>query len=102
MVTKYPVSARIRALGKARLDIAARAKSQADWESLWKPPSNPFPFAWGETWKQCVEYKVDDFPAEVGFFIDVLGLPVNAIDPDYAMFTSPQGLFLCGRSHTPC
>lgn len=93
MATNYPVNPRVRAFGKARIDIAGRAKNQAEWEKLWKHPANSFPFIWGESWKQCVEYRVDDFPAEVGFFIDVLGLPVNAFDPGYAMFTSPKGDF---------
>jgi catechol 2,3-dioxygenase-like lactoylglutathione lyase family enzyme len=101
MATNYPVNPRVRAFGKARIDIAQRAKSREDWERLWKRPSNPFPFAWGEAWKQCVEYKVDDFAAEVGFFIDVLGLPVNAFDPGYAMFTSPHGDFFFAVVPTP-
>jgi catechol 2,3-dioxygenase-like lactoylglutathione lyase family enzyme len=93
MATNYPINPRVRALGKARLDVARRAQSPADWQSLWKPPAHPFPFTWGERWKQCVEYRVDDFAAEIGFFIDILGLPINALDPDYAMFTSPDGDF---------
>jgi catechol 2,3-dioxygenase-like lactoylglutathione lyase family enzyme len=93
MATNYPVNPRVRAFGKARLDIAGRAKNQAQWEKLWKHPAFPFPFVWGESWKQCVEYRVDDFPAEVGFYTDILGLPINALDPSYAMFTSPQGDF---------
>ena len=93
MATNYPINPRVRAFGKARIDIARRAKNQAQWEKLWKHPLNSFPFVWGESWKQCVEYRVDDFPAEVGFYIDILGLPVNALDPGYAMFTSPQGDF---------
>jgi catechol 2,3-dioxygenase-like lactoylglutathione lyase family enzyme len=93
MATNYPINPRVRAYGKARLDIAGRARNQAQWEKLWKHPANSFPFVWGESWKQCIEYKVDDFPAEVGFFIDILGLPINALDPGYAMFTSPQGDF---------
>ncbi len=93
MATNYPINPRVRALGKARLDIARRAQTPADWQALWKAPANDFPFAWGERWKQCIEYRVDDFAAEVGFFIDILGLSVNALDPDYAMFTSPQGDF---------
>lgn len=88
-----PVNPRFRAYGKARIDIAQRAETRADWDQLWKKPTNPFPFSWGSSWKQCVEYKVADFPAEVGFFIDILGFPVNAFDPDYAMFTSPNGDF---------
>jgi catechol 2,3-dioxygenase-like lactoylglutathione lyase family enzyme len=93
MSTNYPVNPRVRAFGKARIDIAQRARSREDWDKLWKHPIHSFPFAWGDCWKQCVEYKVDDFAAEVGFFIDILGLPVNAFDPGYAMFTSPHGDF---------
>ena len=84
------IPARVRAYGRARIEIAQRALNRQDWDALWKPPQQPFPFVWGEHWKQCVEYKVDDFAAEVGFFIDVLGLPVNAFNADYAMFTSPK------------
>ena len=87
------VNPRFRAYGKARIDIARRAQKPDDWYQLWKEPNNPFPFSWGKNWKQNIEYMVDDFPAEVGFFIDILGFPVNAFDPDYAMFTSPQGDF---------
>jgi catechol 2,3-dioxygenase-like lactoylglutathione lyase family enzyme len=92
-VEKPRVNPRVRAFGKARIDIARRASNRADWERLWKRSTYPFPFSWGESWKQCVEYRVDDFAAEVGFYIDILGLPVNAFDPDYAMFTSPNGEF---------
>jgi catechol 2,3-dioxygenase-like lactoylglutathione lyase family enzyme len=101
MATNYPINPRVRAFGKARLDIAGRAKNQAQWEKLWKHPANSFPFVWGESWKQCVEYRVDDFPAEVGFYIDILGLPINALDPGYAMFTSPQGDFFFSVVPTP-
>ncbi len=93
MATNYPINPRVRAYGKARLDIAGRATSLAQWEKLWKHPANSFPFVWGDAWKQCIEYRVDDFAAEVGFFTDILGLPVNALDPGYAMFTSPRGDF---------
>lgn len=93
MATNYPINPRVRAYGKARLDIAQRARSPADWQRMWVPPAQGFPFKWGQLWKQCIEYSVDDFAAEVGFYIDVLGLPVNALDPDYAMFTSPGGDF---------
>ncbi len=93
MATNYPVNPRVRAFGKARIDIARRARSQEEWDRLWKRPTHAFPFDWGEAWKQCIEYKVDDFAAEVGFFIDVLGLPVNSLDEGYAQFTSPHGDF---------
>jgi hypothetical protein len=93
MAMNFPINPRVRAYGKARINIAEKAKTPEEWAELWKPPSNVYPFSWGECWKQCIEYKVDDFAAEVGFFIDILGLPVNAFDPDYAMFTSPSGDF---------
>lgn len=89
----YPINPRFRAYGKARIDIAQRAVTREDWDRLWKRSAHPFPFSWGKTWRHCVEYKVADFPAEVGFFIDILGFAVNAFDPDYAMFTSPNGEF---------
>jgi catechol 2,3-dioxygenase-like lactoylglutathione lyase family enzyme len=89
----FHINPRFRAYGKARIDIAKRAETRDDWDQLWKKPTNPFPFSWGSSWKHCIEYKVTDFPAEVGFFIDILGFPVNAFDPDYAMFTSPNGDF---------
>jgi len=101
MVTNYPVNSRVRAYGKARIDIAQRAKTSEEWGKLWVRPSHSFPFEWGKSWKQCIEYKVDDFAAEVGFFIDVLGFPVNALDPGYAMFTSPQGDFFFSVVPTP-
>lgn len=88
-----PINPRFRAYGKARIDIAQRAATRDDWDRLWKRTTFTFPFTWGDNWKQCIEYKVADFPAEVGFYIDILGFPVNAFDPDYAMFTSPAGEF---------
>jgi catechol 2,3-dioxygenase-like lactoylglutathione lyase family enzyme len=90
MATVFRVDPRIRAYGKARIDVTRRAKDEQEWQKLWKQPRYSFPFDWGNSWKHCIEYKVDDFAAEVGFFIDVLGLPVAAFSPSYAMFTSPE------------
>lgn len=87
------INPRVRAYGKARLDIARRAQTRQDWDALWKKPQHAFPFTWGEHWKQCIEYRVADYAAEVGFFIDVLGLPVNAFNEFTAMFTSPAHEF---------
>jgi hypothetical protein len=101
MATNYPINPRVRAYGKARIDIAQRAQTPVDWERLWVNPLHAFPFVWGEAWKQCMEYKVDDFAAEAGFFIDVLGLPANAFGSAYAMFTSPHGEFFFSFIPTP-
>ncbi len=89
----HHINPRFRAYGKARLDIARRARSREEWERLWKPTMHPFAFRWGRRWKHCIEYRVDDFAAEVGFFLDVLGFPVHAFDENYAMFTSPDEAF---------
>jgi predicted enzyme related to lactoylglutathione lyase len=98
---KPHVSSRVRAYGRARIDIARRAVTAQDWDQMWKPPQNAFPFTWGKYWKQCIEYRVDDFAAEVGFFIDVLGFPILAFDASYAMFTSPAGEFTFSVVQTP-
>ena len=84
---------RIRAFGRARIDIARQIQSQQDWDRLWKEPAYPFPFSFDAGWKHCLEYRVADFAAEVGFFIDILGLQVLAINADYAMVASPGGDF---------
>ena len=89
----HHINPRVRAFGKARLDIARRAQTRQDWDALWKRPQHEFPFTWGSHWKQCVEYRVEDYAAEVGFFIDILGLPVNAFNEYTAMFTSPDHEF---------
>ena len=88
------VIARYRELGEARIEVSRQAKSREDWDRLWKAPLHPFPFEWGECWKQTAEYKVADFAAEVGFFIDIIGMTFNAIDPSYAMFTN-EALDFC-------
>lgn len=93
MAEQKPVNPRFRAYGRARLEIARQAKSREEWNELWKPPQNAFPFTWGRHWKHCVEYRVEDYATEAGFFIDVLGFPVNAFDPQYAQFTGPDGEF---------
>lgn len=85
--SNHHINPRYRAYGRARLDIAQRARTRQDWDRLWKRSQYSYPFVWGQHWKQCVEYRVDDFAAEIGFLIDILGLPVNAFNPEFAMFT---------------
>lgn len=101
MSANYPINPRVRAYGKARLDLARRVQNGEDWNRIWRPPTHPYPFQLGGAWKQCIEYKVDDFAAEVGFLIDILGLEVNSLDPGYAQFTSPQRDFFFGVVETP-
>jgi len=101
MATNYPINPRVRAYGKARLDLARRARNGEEWKRIWKPPTHPYPFQLGGAWKQCIEYKVDDFAAEIGFLIDIFGLEVNSLDPGYAQFTSPQRDFFFAVVETP-
>ena len=96
MATQYRVDPRIRAFGKARIDVTRRAHDEREWQSLWHAPRFPFPFTWADGWKQCMQYTVEDFAAEIGFFIDVLGFPVSAFSPNYAQFTSPDQVFFFG------
>ncbi|MCW8129074.1 MAG: VOC family protein [Planctomycetota bacterium] len=78
------------ALGLERIKLASSCKTPQDWKERWVEPKHPFPFKLGPCWTHCVEYHVKDFPAEVGFFLDVMGFPTNALGGEYAMFTSPE------------
>lgn len=49
-----------------------------------------FPFKWGDCWHFAVEYEVEDFATELGFFVDFMGFSLNALSPEYAMFMSPD------------
>lgn len=90
MSSKYHVNPRIRAYGKARIDVTLRASDEAEWQSMWRNPLNPFPFTWGEDWMICCQYMVYDFAAEVGFYIDILGFDVRAFSPSYGQFIDPE------------
>jgi hypothetical protein len=98
MATKYHVNPKMRAYGKARIDITKRAKDEKDWQENWREQLYFYPFEFAEGWKTCFEYKVDDFAAEVGFYMDFLGFPSSAFSPSYAQFTSPDGDFFIGVS----
>ncbi len=98
MATKYHVNPKMRAYGKARIDITKRAKDERDWQENWREQLYFYPFEFADGWKTCFEYKVDDFAAEVGFYMDFLGFPSSAFSPSYAQFTSPDGDFFIGVS----
>ena len=101
MTNKPHINPRFRAFGKARIDIAQRVKTQEDWDTLWKDANYTFPFSWSGGWKQCLEYRVDDYAAEVGFYIDVLGLAVDQFGGDYARFSGPDGEFFIAVAPAP-
>jgi predicted enzyme related to lactoylglutathione lyase len=79
--------AKCREFGEKRIEITKQAKTSEDWEKMWYPPTNPFPLEYGPCWTMNVEYKVADFEAEVGFFLDVFGLESYVLDENDAMFT---------------
>lgn len=83
-----------RQYGEERIGIAAKAKSTEDWQQLWTSPAHPYPFIWGTCWKMCMEYRVDDYAAEVGFFLDVLGLDSISISPEFTLLTNPAQDFV--------
>jgi len=93
---KPHINPRFRAYGKARIDIIQRIQNQQDWDKLWKSAANPFPFIWSGGWTHCTEYCVDEYAAEVGFYIDFLGFAVDEFGPEYARFSSPWGDFYIG------
>ena len=93
MASHYHVNPRIRAYGKARIDITRRARDEEEWQALWREPLNPLPFGFGNGWKFSFEYTVTDYAAEVGFFIDLLGFPIRAFSPVFAQFSVPGDEF---------
>ncbi len=82
-----------RTLGKRRLAAMARMKTREDWAKRWPKARHPYPFSWGDCWKAVVEFGVKDYPAELGFHLDVLGLTLNASWDDHAMLTTPDGAY---------
>ncbi len=84
------------ALGAERLDIATTAKSPEEWQKRWKDTSAAFPFKWGSCWTATMTYQVEDYAAEIGFFVDGLGFKCNAISPDFTMLAAPdRSYFFC-------
>lgn len=97
----------VREFGASRIAFANGVKTQEDWKR-WEEPKNKFAFEWGSCWNNTIEYKVSDYEAEVGFFIDILGCDCNTISKDYAMFMGPKKEFFLsvrrpkeGESATP-
>ena len=82
-----------REYGKKRLEIPAKAKSHADWVAMWYDPVHPYLFKWGECWKGNIQYSVDDYDAEIGFWLDVLGLDSNVLSADFTMVNTPDKIF---------
>ncbi len=41
MPSNYHINPRIRAYGKARIDVTRRAKDEIEWQKLWREPVEP-------------------------------------------------------------
>lgn len=78
-----------RLLGHNRIRISEQAESRDEWERLWEPPKFDYSLKLVPWWKMTIEYKVFDFAAEIGFFIDILGFTISALSSKYAMLTNP-------------
>jgi hypothetical protein len=92
MTTATPIHA-WRELGRERLNICNKAKTPEEWQQLWQEPKHPFAMTWGDCWVYAPCYHVEDFEAEVGFWLDVLGFTSNALTPDFCMVMPPDGKF---------
>ena len=83
---------RSRALGEARIRLAESIGSPEEWKDRRTAPDSDFPFSLAH-WKHCLCYSVDDYAAEAGFLIDVLGIPATIFGPDNALLNGPDGAF---------
>jgi predicted enzyme related to lactoylglutathione lyase len=90
MATMYRGIGKVRAHGKARIAITLEARDEQEFLERWHKPAYEYPFEWESGHKFCIEYQVEDFAAEVGFYVDVLGITVDAISPSRAQFSSPD------------
>jgi hypothetical protein len=87
------ITATCTAFGRRRLKALKTIKSREDWEKLWPAPGHPYPFTWGDCWKAVTEFGVSNFPAELGFYLDILGMKVNAVWDGHAMIMTPDADF---------
>ncbi|MBC8342460.1 MAG: hypothetical protein H8E61_00585 [Bacteroidetes bacterium] len=79
--------------GKSRLEFLSKATQSGKAIEKWPSPSHYFPFHFGRFWQMTIEYKVNDFESEVGFFSDILGFRIITLSVNYAMFSVPDNTF---------
>ncbi len=84
----------LRAAGRRRLEIASKGWADPGFKEAWGKPGDIYPFAHQEgCWLPHVRYMVDDYEAEIGYFIDLLGFNILAFGDDVAMFRDPESKF---------
>lgn len=88
--------ARARAHGKARLEALRAGSTPSDSDGAWAPAAAGPAFAIGTCWTQCTFYAVGDFEAEIGFYLDILGLRAFVLSQDEAMFTTATNEYYVG------
>jgi predicted enzyme related to lactoylglutathione lyase len=87
---------RARALGVARLDALTPGMRASAELAPWAPAADGPAFSIGDCWTQCTFYAVDDYEAELGFYLDILGLKTFTINDVSSMVTSPKNEFFIG------
>jgi predicted enzyme related to lactoylglutathione lyase len=87
---------RARELGRARIDALIPGMRASADAAPWAPAAAGPAFAIGTCWTQCTFYAVDDFEAEVGFYLDILGLKAFTLNAESAMISSAKNEFYIG------
>lgn len=91
--------AELRRKAAERMTAVAENPTREGWaKALAGVPE--FAFSWGDCWKQCTMYTVDDLAAETGFYTEVLGFRPMILDAAQCMVTTPTSDF-CIMLSTP-
>ena len=64
-------------LGARRLEAAVAGETPELRRAAATDTPHPFAFTWGTCWTSIVQYQVDDYAAEIGFFLDGLGFTLG-------------------------
>jgi len=84
-----------RELGRKRLELAGNMKTPEDWKKHWPASENEYIYKLGPCWTHMIEYYVEDFEAEVGFMIDMMGFDTFVVDNNESVciVTNPDNHF---------
>ncbi len=91
---------RCRAFGEERIEALARCKEPGDFQKLWPAGKADWPFTWGECWKAVPIIHLEDYAAELGFFVDVLGFQSFATWEGGCFLAAPESEFKLGLADT--
>ncbi len=82
--------------GKKRIETVIHNRLNPDDRIDWWKSENEYPFSLNPARPFWIEYVVKSFEAELGFFVDILGLIPNAISENYAVLSNPKNDFFFG------